>query len=43
MQSENTCEGVNLIGKLPAISLQAFKFTKNEVLHKYFSRILPRF
>ena len=28
MLSKNTCEGVHLIVKLPAISLQAFKFTK---------------
>ena len=39
----NTCEGVHLIIKLPAISLQACKFTKNELLHTYFSRILARF
>ena len=43
MLSKNTCEGVYLIAKLPAISLQAFKFTKNELLHTYFSRILARF
>ena len=35
-------EGVHLIVKLPAISLQTCKFTKNE-LHTYFSRILARF
>ena len=40
---KNTCEGVHLIVKLPAISLQASKFTKNELLHIYFSRILARF
>ena len=34
--SKNTCEGVHLIVKLPAISLQASKFTKNELLHTYF-------
>ena len=28
MLSKNTCEGVHLIVKLPAISLQACKFTK---------------
>ena len=28
MLSRNTCEGVHLIVELPAISLQAFKFTK---------------
>ena len=43
MLSKNTCEGVHLIVKLPAISLQACKFTKNELLHTYFSRILARF
>ena len=30
---KNTCEGVHLLVKLPAISLQACKFTKNELLH----------
>ena len=43
MLSRNTCEGVRLIVKLPAISLKACKFTKNELLHTYFSRILTRF
>ena len=43
MLSKNTCEGVHLIVKLPAISLQACKFTKNELLHTHFSRILARF
>ena len=43
MLSKNTCEGVHLIVKLPAISLQASKFTKYELLHTYFSRILARF
>ena len=32
MLSKNTCEGVNLIVKLPAISLQAWKFTKNHFM-----------
>ena len=32
-----------MIGKLPAIRLQACKFTENELLHTYFSRILARF
>ena len=41
--SKNTCEGVYLIVKLPAKSLKACKFTKNELLHTYFSRILARF
>ena len=43
MRSKNTWEGVHLIVKLPAIILQACKFTKNELLHTYFSRILARF
>ena len=37
MQSKKTCEGVFLIVKLSAISLQACKFTKNELLDTYFS------
>ena len=43
MLLKNTCEGVHLIVKLLAISLQASKFTKNGLLHTYFSRILVRF
>ena len=43
MLSKNTCEGVHLIEKLLAISLQASKFTKNELFHIYFPRILARF
>ena len=43
MLLKNTCQGVHLLVKLPAISLQACKFTKNELLHTYFSRILARF
>ena len=39
---KNICEGVHMLVKLPAISLQACKFTKNE-LHIYFSRILAEF
>ena len=35
MLSRNTCEGVHLIVKLPAISLQACTFTE----HTYFRRI----
>ena len=35
MLSKNTCEGVHLIVNLPAISLQACEFTKNE-LYTYF-------
>ena len=41
--SKNTCEGVHLIVKLLAISLQACKFTKIELLHSYFWKILARF
>ena len=40
MLSRNTCEGVHLIVKLPDICLQACKFTKHELLHIHFSRIL---
>ena len=40
---KNTYEGVHLLVKLSAISLQACKFTKNKLLHAYFSRILARF
>ena len=40
---KNTCEGVHLIVKLLAISLEACKFTKNELLHTYFRRILTQF
>ena len=40
---ENTCEGVHLLVKLLAINLQVCKFTKNELLHAYFSRISARF
>ena len=44
MLPKNTCEGVHLIIKLLAISLQAYyKFTENEFPHTYFSRILARF
>ena len=43
MLSKNTCEGVHLTVKLPAISLQACKFTKNELLHTHFSRFLAGF
>ena len=43
MLLKNICEGVHTLVKLPAISLQAYKFTKNELLHAYFSRILTRF
>ena len=41
--SKNTSEGVYLIVKLSAISLQASKFTKNELVNTYFSRIFARF
>ena len=40
---KNICEAVHLIVKLLAISLQACKFTKNELLHTYFLQILARF
>ena len=43
MLLENTCEGVHLLVKLPAVSLQACKFTINELFYTYFSRILARF
>ena len=43
MLSKNICEGIHLTVKLSAISLQPCKFTKNELLHTYFSRILVRF
>ena len=43
MLSKSTCEGVDLITKLQAISLKAYKFTKNKILHTHFSRILARF
>ena len=43
MVLKNTCEGVHLLVKLPARSLQACKFTKNDLLPTYFSRILDRF
>ena len=43
MPSKNTCEEVHFILKLPAISMQACKFTRNELLRTYFSRILARF
>ena len=35
MLPKNTCEGVHLMVKLPAIILQAWKFTKDE-LHTHF-------
>ena len=35
---KNTCEEVHLLLKLPATSQQDYKFTKNELLHTYFSR-----
>ena len=40
MLSKNTCERVYLIVKLLAMSLQACKYTKNELLYTHFSRIL---
>ena len=32
----SACEGVHLLVKLPVLSLQACKFTKNELLHIFF-------
>ena len=43
MLLKNTYEEVHMIVKLPAISLQTYKFTKNELLQTYFSRTLARF
>ena len=43
MLLKNICEGIHMLVKLPAISLQACKFTKNELFHTYFSRILATF
>ena len=43
MLLKNTCEEVHLVVKLSALSLQASKLTKNELLHTYFSRILDKF
>ena len=40
---KNTCEGLHLLVMLLAISLQAYKFTKNELFQTYFSNILARF
>ena len=40
MLSKNICEGVHLTVKFAAISLQAYKFTKHELLLSYFSWIL---
>ena len=40
---KNTFQGVPLLVKLLAISLQTSKFTKNELLRTYFSSILARF
>ena len=37
---KNTREGAHLSVRLPAISMQGGKFTKNQLLHTYFSRIL---
>ena len=39
MLSKNTCEGIHLIVKLPAVSLRTCKFTKNEPLHTHFSSL----
>ena len=40
---KNTYEEVHLLVKLLVISLQAWKFTKNELLQTHFSWILGRF
>ena len=40
---KNTCEEVYLLVKLPAISLQARKFAKNELLLTHFSSVFARF
>ena len=40
---KNTCDEVQLLIKLLDISLQDCKFTKNELLNTYFSRILASF
>ena len=40
---KDNCEGLHLLVKMPAISLQACKFTKNELLPTNFSMILGRF
>ena len=40
---KNTCEGVYFLVKLTAITLEACKFTRNELLHAKFSMILGRF
>ena len=34
LTAKNTCEGVHLLVKLPAISLEACKFSKNELLYQ---------
>ena len=43
MLSKNTCERVHLMKKLLAISLQASKFTKNELFNTSFSKVLATF
>ena len=43
MVMKNTCEEVHLLVKLLAISLEACKFTKNELPHRHFSGILASF
>ena len=43
MLLKNTCEGVYLIVKLPAISLQACKFTKITKIYNFFTHILQGF
>ena len=43
MLSKNTCEGIHLIVKLPAIRLQACKFTKTNFLTHIFQGFLLDF
>ena len=43
MLSKKICDRVHLIVNLSAIILQSSRFTKSELLHTYFSRILARF
>ena len=43
MLLKNTCEELHLKVKLLAITLEACKFTKNELLHTHISKILALF
>ena len=40
---KNAFEEVHLLVNILGIRLQAHKFTKNDLLHTYFSRIVARF